>query len=299
MKVKESFSRKVFCVCNVLFLLAIIVVVMFPYLNVIAKAFNDGQDTSMGGITIYPRVPTLLNFETVLADPSIIRAFFVSVAVVVSGTLLALTVQFMTAYVFINKKLVGRGAIMLLFLIPMYFGGGLIPQYILYANVGLLDNFLVYILPGAFSAYNMIIMRSYLSSVHISLFEAARIDGASDFRMAFGIALPLAKPVLATVGLWLAVGFWNNWTTTMYYIMDKDLFTLQYVLVQILKEAERIQAIIMEAMLSGQFVDIDIKVTSESIKCAQLVVTTLPIVMVYPFLQKYFIKGTTLGAVKD
>lgn len=299
MKVKESFSRKVFNVCNVLFLLAIIVVVMFPYLNVIAKAFNDGNDTAMGGITIYPRVPTLLNFETVLNDPSIIRAFFVSVAVVVSGTLLSLLVQFMTAYVFINKKLVGRGAIMLLFLIPMYFGGGLIPQYILYANVGLLDNFLVYILPGCFSAYNMIIMRSYLSSVHISLFEAARIDGASDFRMCFGIALPLAKPVMATVGLWLAVGLWNNWTTTMYYIMEKDLFTLQYVLVQILKEAERIQAIIMEAMLAGELVNVDVKVTSEAIKCAQLVVTTLPIVMVYPFLQKYFIKGTTLGAVKD
>lgn len=147
--------------------------------------------------------------------------------------------------------------------------------------------------------YNMIIIRTYLSSISDSLREAAKLDGANDFGIAFKIVLPLAKPVLATVALWLAVGIWSSWTTTLYFVTKKELFTLQYILMQVLKEAERIQAVINEAALRGEILNIKPTVTTESVRSAQIIITTLPIVIVYPFLQKYFIKGVMLGGVKD
>lgn len=299
MKTKDSFSRKVFNVFNILFFLVIIIVVLFPYVNVLAKAFNDGMDTAMGGITIFPRKFTLENFGAIFSDAAFPRALILSISITVLGTFVGLLVQFMAAYVFLNKDLMGRNWMLIFFMIPMYFGGGLIPTYILYSNMGLLNNYLVYILPGCFSMYNMIIIRTYLTSISDSLREAAKLDGANDFEIAFRVVLPLAKPVLATVALWLAVGKWSNWITTLYYVTDKSLFTLQYLLMQVLKEADKIQRIINEAMLRGEILEIQPKVTTESVRSAQIVVTTLPIVIVYPFLQKYFIKGVMLGAVKD
>lgn len=205
----------------------------------------------------------------------------------------------MAAYVLMNKKFHGRNVFIYMFLIPMYFGGGIIPQYILYSKVNLLNNFLVYILPGCFSMYNTIIIRSYLESIPSSLAEAAKIDGANDLRIAFQVILPLAKPVMATVGLWTMVGAWNDWTTTLYFVTKKDLYTLQYVLMRLLKENQAIQSMISQAAMNGEVLDISMNVTSESIQAAQLIVTTIPIVLVYPFLQKYFIQGMTLGAVKN
>ena len=299
MKIKESFSRKLFCVFNVVFMVLMCLTVLFPYLNTLAKSLNDGADTARGGIVLWPRVFTWKNYETVLSDPNIVRAFFVSVAAVILHTLLTLFVTFTAAYTMMHRKLVGRNWITALFMIPMYFGGGLIPKYMLYSDLNLLNNFLVYIIPGCFSFYNMIIMRTYLQSIPGSLCEAATIDGANDITIAFKVLLPLAKPVIATIGLWTAVATWNNWTTTLYFVTKKELFTLQYVLMQVLKEAEKIAAIIKEAAMNGIILDAEMEVTSVSIQSAQLMITTLPIVLVYPFLQKYFIKGTTLGAVKD
>jgi len=299
MKLKDSFSRKVFNVFNIIFFLAMMLVVLFPYINVMAKAFNDGNDTAMGGITFFPRKFTLENFGAVISDAAFPRAFLLTVSITVLGTFVGLLVQYMTAYVFLNKDLMGRNWLLIFFMIPMYFGGGLIPTYILYSKMGLLNNYLIYILPGCFSMYNMIIIRTYLSSISDSLREAAKLDGANDFGIAFRVVLPLAKPVLATVALWLAVGTWSNWTTTLYYVTDKSLFTLQYILMQVLKEADKIQRIINEAMLRGEILDIKPKVTTDSVRSAQIIITTIPIVIVYPFLQKYFIKGVMLGAVKD
>ncbi len=295
----DSVSRRIFYVCNVIFFLLLIAVVLFPYLNILAKALNDGKDTAMGGITIFPRRPTFENFTTVLGDKSFGRAFLTSACIVVAGTLLNLLVQFMAAYVFMNKQFIGHKVLLYLFMVPMYFGGGLIPQYILYSKLGLLNNYLVYVLPGCFSVYNMIIIRSYLNSIPASLAESARVDGANDLRIAFRIILPLAKPVLATVALWVAVALWNDWLTTLYFVTKKEMFTLQYVLMQVLKEAEKIQAIIKEAAMRGEVVNIKSNITTESVKSAQLIVTTVPIIIMYPFLQKYFIQGITLGAVKD
>jgi len=299
MKTKDSFSRKVFNVFNIIFFLAMMLVILFPYINVLAKALNDGSDTALGGITFFPRKFTWENFGAVINDAAFPRALLLTISITLLGTLVGLLVQYMTAYVFLNKDLMGRTWLLFFFMIPMYFGGGLIPTYILYSKIGMLNNYLIYILPGCFSMYNMIIIRTYLSSISDSLREAAKLDGANDFGIAFKVVLPLAKPVLATVALWLAVGIWSNWTTTLYYVTDKSLFTLQYLLMQVLKEADKIQRIINEALLRGEILEIQPKVTTDSVRSAQIIITTIPIVIVYPFLQKYFIKGVMLGAVKD
>lgn len=299
MKKKDTLSRKIFYVCNILLMLLIVVVTLFPYLHILAKAFNDGKDAAMGGIVLWPRVFTLDNFGTVLSDDNFLRSLLLSIARVIASTVLNLFVQFMVAYVLMNKNFYGNKFFVYMFMIPMYFGGGIIPQYILYSNIGLLNNFLVYILPGCFSMYNTIIIRSYLSTIPASLAESARVDGANDIRIAYQILFPLAKPVMATVGLWTMVGAWNDWTTSLYFITKKELFTLQYVLMRVLKENQAIQSMLREAAMRGEELRMELNVTSEAIQSAQLIVTTVPIVLTYPFLQKYFIQGMTLGAVKD
>lgn len=299
MSKKDSLSRKLFYIFDIVFMLVMCVVVLFPYLNVLAKAFNDGQDTMRGGITIFPRIFTLENFATVMRDDSFWRSALVTVSCVIVGTVLGLLVQFLSAYVLLNERLYGHKFWIILIMIPRYISGGLIANYIFYANINMLNNYWVYILPGLFSVYNMIIIRSYLSSIPSSLAESAKVDGANDITIAFRIILPLAKPVLATVGLWLAVAHWNDWTTTLYYVTDRNLYKLQYVLMQVMKETEKIQALIREAEMNGIILNIVPKVTTESIQSAQLIITTLPIVCVYPFVQKYFISGITLGAVKS
>ena len=296
---KKTFSRKVFNVANITFFILMMIGVLFPYVNVLAKAFNEGKDTAMGGILLLPRRFTWENFETVIKNEAFGGAFFMSASLAVVCTVCNLTVQFMAAYAFLNRDLAGRSILMTFLFIPMYFGGGIIPQYILYSNIGLLNTYWVYVLPGLMNTYNMIIIRSYLESIPPSLRESARIDGANDIKIAFQIMLPLSKPVLATVALWTAVGAWSTWTPTLYYITNKKLITLQYLLMQVIKESDRIRSMIVEAQLRGETVDIVPKVTTESVQSAQIIITTFPIIMVYPFLQKYFITGVTLGAVKD
>lgn len=274
--------------------------VLFPYLNVLAKSFNDGNDTMRGGITIYPREFSLQNYDAILGDDAFGRAFIVSVCSVVLGTLLSILVQFMAAYVFLHKDMFGSKLLYVFLIIPMYFGGGIVPTYILYSQIGLINNYMVYFLPGCFSFYNMIIIRSYMSSLPYSLHEAAKIDGANDLCVFFKIILPLAKPILATIALWTAVGIWSDWTTPLYYITKSKMYNLQYLLVQVLKEAEKVSQLITQAALRGEIIETkNTTITTEGVKCAQMIVSTIPIVIIYPFLQKYFIQGVTLGAVKD
>ena len=279
---------------------ALVVVMIFPYLNILAKALNNGEDTAMGGITIFPRVFTWENFETVIYDSAFPRSAFVSVVKTLAGTLIALVVQFLVAYAFTHKDLYGKKGLLLFLMIPMYFGGGLIPCYIYFSNTGMINNWALYLLPSAFSLYNMIIIRSYMETLPAGLTDAAYIDGANDLQVLTKIITPLCKPILATVALWSAVGHWSEYTITMYYFTDKKLYTLQYLLYQVLKETEKIEAMMKEALLRGEtIIGLEQAITTESVRCAQIIVTTIPIVICYPFLQKYFIHGVTLGAVKD
>ena len=295
---------RVFTAFNTFFMLIMIVVMVYPYLNVMAKAFNDSTDTMYGGITIFPRVPTFANFQGLLSDKQLVNSIFISVYRVVIGTILSLIVRFMAGYALAQRNLVGRKSILIFFMIPMYFGGGLIPQYMLYKTLGLINNFWVYILPGMFAFFEMIMIRTYMNTLPDSLYESAKLDGANHFQIFIRLTIPLSIPILATVTLWTAVAHWNDWVTTLYFVPTrKDLYTLQYVLSEIIREADRIKGMIRAMIEAGESMEDvakqNIATTPEALRAAQVILTTLPIIMLYPFLQKYFIKGIMIGAIKE
>lgn len=291
---------KVFSCFNIVFMLLLGVVLVFPYLNILARSFNDAADSARGGLTIFPRVFSVENYKTLFADKSISQAAVVSVLRVVIAVVLSVIVQFAAAYA-LTFKFEGKAFFTWLFTIPMFLTAGMVPTYVLITKLGLLNNFWVYILPGLFSFYNTIIIRTFIgNSIPKALQESAMIDGANEIKILFKIIIPISMPVLATVALWIMVGQWNDWTTTLYYIRKSSLFTLQYIMMQMVKESERIQQMIQAARESGQAVDENIKTaSSDGLIAAQVIVTTIPIICVYPFLQKYFVKGIMMGGVKE
>jgi putative aldouronate transport system permease protein len=296
----ESIPYKIFKAANIAFLSILVFVMIFPYLNVLAYAFNDSFDSRFGGITIYPRVFTLDNFRLLFENKDVIHALGVSIARVAAGTIIAVFVQFACAYAFTLQGVAGRGVILIFLIVPMYFNGGLIPTYLIYSELHVSNTFWVYILPVSFSLYNMVIIRSYLYSIPDSLGESARIDGANEWKIMTQIFMPLSMPIIAVMTLWTAVYHWNDWTTTLYYVTDRDLYTIQYILMQILKEGERVAKLMEEAIMKQINITAGAQaITPQAIRAANIILTTLPIVLVYPFLQKYFVKGVTLGAVKE
>lgn len=295
----EGIGYKIFKVINALFMLLIGVVMLFPYLHVLAKAFNEGKDAALGGILIWPRAFTAENFRVILSGSTFKNALMVSVTRVLVGVVLGLFVQFSAAYALTRKNFFGKNVITNLFVFSMYVSAGMIPTYVLYSQIGLLNSFWVYILPTLFSYYNIVIIRTFMqTTIPMSLEESALIDGANEFVIFFRIILPLSKPILATMALWIMVAHWNDWITTLYYIRKSNLFTLQYIMMQIVKESERAQKAVAAALESGMNAENIQQTTSEALSAAQVIVSTLPIICVYPFLQKYFVKGIMLGSVK-
>lgn len=297
---KMSISRRIFVVCNTLFLLLLSFSFIAPYLNILAKSFNSARDTMLGGITFYPRVFTWDNYDIVLRDPNIIQSTIISILRVVTGSLFSLFLQYSVAYVLLRKGLPLRKTIVMYFTIPMFINGGLISEYIIYAKLDLYNHFLIYILPASFSFYNMIIIRTYLQGIPESLLESARLDGAGELTILLRIMLPLSMPIVATILLWCAVAHWNDWTRTLYFVDNPELYTLQYRLMLAQKEAESLQQMIQNAMETGRPLGtIDSDVSGESVQAAQTIITTIPIVLTYPFFQRYFVSGVTMGSVKE
>ncbi len=295
---KKTLSGKTFDVINVIFMVLLCVVMIYPYLNQLAVSLNDGADTMLGGLTIYPRKPTWTNYRTIFTNQSILTSSVVTVITVILSTVLTLIVCVGAAYTVKKKDLPFRNAIIWFLLIPNYISAGVIPVFILYRYLHLMNNILVYILPSAFTFYNVIIIRTFLSSIPMALEESAYVEGANELQILWKIILPLCKPVLATVALWTMVASWNDWTTTLYYVNEPSRFKLQYVIMQIIKQSEIVQKMTIEAAMTGG-TSTKARPTSESVKAAAIIFSTLPIVMTYPFLQKYFVKGVTIGAVKD
>lgn len=277
------------------FLFLLCVVCLYPFLNQLAISFNEGRDSAQGGITIFPRKPTLENYKTLFNDPGYVGAAVITISRSIIATVLHILVIFSAAYALTRKGLRGRKLITTILALPMYLQAGLIPMYILYRNLGLINNYWVYILPFCFSFYNMVIVRSFIQEIPEALEESALIDGANEIKILFKVILPLSFPVLATIALWSLVGQWNDWTTTLYYVTNKELYPLQYVMMRVIKQGEQIRN---QAYLEGTGVDLSVKTTSESVKAAMIIATSAPIIAVYPFLQKYFVKGVTIGAVK-
>lgn len=293
---RRTKGEKVFNVFNIILMILICIITIYPYLNQLAVSLNEGKDSMAGGITIFPRKFTLENYRTVLMNPDIIRAFIVSVLKVVLSVLLSVSVVFSAAFALTRKGLPWKRGFTLYLMIPAYISAGVIPLYMLYRYIGLIDNFLVYVLPTIFAFYNMVIVRSFIQEIPESIDESALIDGANEFQIMWKITLPLSLPVLATITLWVAVNAWNEYNTTLMYITSHELFTLQYLMMQIIKESELVQQIAIESAMGGT--TSSAQPTPDSIKAATMIITTIPIILTYPFLQKYFIKGMTVGAVK-
>ncbi len=299
----RSISYRIFNVFNIILMTLIMLVTIIPLWITVVQSLNEGTDTMLSGAVLWVNKFTWENYKQLLNDETMIRAVGVTLARVAVGVLLGIFVQFTTGYAMSVKGYRWKKHITMFFMLPMFFNGGIIANYLLYSNMGLLDNFLVYILPALFSFYNVIVIKSFIdSSIPASLFESARLDGASEMKIVWQIAFPLSTPIMATIGLWLAVSHWNDYTSTMYYIItNTGLQTLQYKLVSLIKETERIQQMLAAAAQEGKISEVQntVTFTSDSLVAAQVVLTTLPIVIVYPFLQKYFVKGITLGSVKE
>ncbi|EFM10758.1 binding-protein-dependent transport systems inner membrane component [Paenibacillus curdlanolyticus YK9] len=281
-----------FDVLNGLGMLLICFVTLYPIWYVLVNAFNEGQDAMRGGIYWWPRVFSIESFEAVFKNSGIMTAMGVTVAKTLIGTVVHVLFTAMVAYALSRRELIGRKFYMYVGTITMFFSGGLIPTFLLIRDLHMLDSFLVYIIPAMFSFFDLIIFLAFFRDIPDALDEAARIDGAGDLSIFVKIVLPVSLPVLATIALFHGVYQWNDFFTGIIYINNVDLQPIQTYLFRVVAQSSSSQMI---ASMPG---GIGKSVTSQSVKLATMVVTTLPIVVAYPFLQKYFVKGLMIGAVK-
>ncbi len=292
---RTTAGEKVFTIANYTCMVLLGVVTLYPFLNVLAISLNDSLDTVKGGITIFPRMFTLNNYKEIFQLNTLSTAVTVSVLRTVVGTFAGIISTAMLAFTMSREDYFARKFITVLFVVTMYVGGGLIPDYMLIRHLGLTNNFLVYIVPNLISVFNVIVLRSFIDGLPFELQESAKLDGANDLTVFFRIIFPLCTPAIATLSLFIAVGQWNSWFDTFLYCgLNKNLTTLQFELQKILSNAQSGSQDMYRGIDST-----DIKrISPESIRMAMTIVATLPILFVYPFVQKYFIKGLTLGAVK-
>lgn len=301
-KKRRSYMRTredvIFDTSNVIFMIILCIFMLYPFLNQIAISFNDASDALRGGIYLWPREFTLHNYQHVFEKADIWQAIFISVSRTVIGAGVGLFCTAMVAYAIAQEHFMFKRSVAIIFIMTMYFNGGLIPTFLLMRDLNLIGTFWVYILPALISAFNLIIMRSFIQGLPKSIFESARIDGAGDFRIFFRIVLPLSLPVLATVALFNAVFQWNQWFDVFLYNSSiPELTTLQYELMKILQNASTQSGDAASAFANSAGGSRNV-VTPKSIQATMTIVASVPIIMVYPFLQKYFVKGMTLGAVK-
>lgn len=291
---KISVWDTVFVVCNTLFMILFVVITLYPVLNTLAISFNDGTDALRGGIYLWPRKFTLQNYTTVLQKNNLITGAYVTVARTVIGTALALAANSLLAFIVSRKRFLFKRQLSLFWVVTMYVNGGLIPTFLLYKNLGLTNSFWVYVIPGMMSAFNMLVIRTYMNGIPDSLEESAQLDGAGYMTIFVKIISPLCKPVYATVALFVAVGQWNSWFDAMLYNrMSDNLTTLQYELMKLLSSVTN-QSASAEAMKNAVGT-----VTPTSVRAAATIITMLPIICLYPFLQRYFVAGLTIGGVKE
>ena len=296
-KIRSSAADKTVSIVTYVVVIALCLLILLPCLNVLALSFNDGKDAARGGVYFWPRVWTLQNYREVFQDGSIINAYKITIARTVIGTLMSLIVTSFAAFALNQTELPGRKIITFLITFTMLFGGGTIPTYIQYNELGLLDTFWVYVIPSLVSVTYLIMMRSFFDGLPYALQEAAKLDGCGYFGIFFRIMLPLSKPVLAVVGLYTAVNHWNDWFAGAFYMTSDKLWPVQTVLQQMLSRAMSASSQQIDNV-SAAIAASKSAVTTDSLKMAAVVITTVPILCVYPFVQKYFAKGTLIGAIK-
>lgn len=293
-KIKKSVPDKIFVVCNTIFMIAFVIITLYPVLNTLAISLNDGTDALRGGIYLLPRKWTMKNYITVLQKNNLITGAYITVLRTVLGTVTALFANAILAFIVSRKRFLFKRSLSLFWVITMYVNGGMIPTFLLYKNLGLTNSFWVYVIPGMVSAFNMLVIRTYMAGIPDSLEESAQLDGAGYTTIFLKIISPLCKPVYATVALFVAVGQWNSWFDAMLYNrMSQQFTTLQYELMKLLSSVTN-QSSSAEAMKNAMG-----SVTPTSVRAAATILTMLPIICLYPFLQRYFVTGLTIGGVKE
>lgn len=295
---RTSSNERVFNVVLYAVMIFMGAITLYPFLNVLAISFNNSIDSVRGGIYIWPRIFTLKNYAEIFEYKTLTTGFYISTLRTVIGTVLGVLCSAMVAYVVSCREFVLQKFVATIFILTMYFGGGLIPDYMLVRQLGLINNFWVYIWPGLISGFNVFVLRAYIDTLPISLKESAKLDGANDLIIFFRIIFPLCVPVIATIALFVAVGHWNDWFATyLYCSTNQNLTTMQYEMMRIMSDATLGSN--NAFMYRTGTANLMNQVSPESIRMAITIVATVPIVIIYPFMQRYFVKGLTLGAVKS
>ncbi|MGG6312587.1 carbohydrate ABC transporter permease [Paenibacillus macerans] len=271
----------------------------YPFWNAAVISFNSGSDTMRGGITFWPRAFTLENYAVVFRDERLVGGFAVSVLRTAVGTLLSILATAVFAYGMTKSGLLGRKMYMVVCIVTMFFSGGLIPTYLLIRELQMIDTFWVMVIPGLISVWNMIIFRTFFKGMPAGLEESARMDGCSNWGVLFRIILPLSGPVLATLSLFTAVYHWNDWFTPSIYISNVDLLPIQTKLQQILSSNIMMEQMSQMDSAAASHLNRMKTVTTKSLSMATMMVATVPILCVYPFVQKYFVKGVMIGSLKE
>ncbi len=273
----------------------VVIATVYPFYYVIIHAFNSGTDSALGEMYLWPRKPTLQNFRELLSDGRWGTAILVSISRTVIGTALGVFCTSLIAYAISFEDLAFRGIYYKIYLFTMYFGGGMIPFYILLKSIGLINSFWVYVIPGMINVYYMLVLVNFFQGIPKSLYESAWLDGAGNVRVFLQVALPLSKACLATIALFFAVGQWNSWLDSAYYITKDHLRPMAYLMTQVVNKSMASVADNSQAMA---YASSAAKTTTVSLQMASIVVAVFPILAVYPFLQKYFVKGVMIGSVK-
>ena len=291
-KIRTSTGEKIFTVFNYPFITVLCLVMLYPFWHVVMQSFSSMEETLKGGMFLYPKGFNIDTYKSVFNNPQVFTGFGTSFMVTIVGTVLGTLLTAMTAYPLSKARLRGGKVMMVLVLFTMIFAAGMIPSFLLVQGLGLLDNRLALILPALVSAYNCIIMKNFFLSIPESLEESARIDGANDIRIFFSIIVPLSKATIATIALFMAVAYWNDYFSTVLYIRSSDKWALQAVLRNMLTNTQQAMA------QAGVNVINTSNTNSETIKAGTIVISTVPILVVYPFVQKYFVTGVMIGGVK-
>lgn len=291
----RSSGELTFTVLNYAFFVAFSLSILFPFVNLLAVSLTQAESLNISKVKLIPDPFSAESYRMILTDRRLYYSYYSTIFRTVVGTGLAIFIMFCAAYPLSKKALPHRTFYTSIFVFTMFFGGGLIPTYLLIKSLGLLDNRLVLVIPGAVSAFNLLVIRNFLMSLPQELEESAFIDGANDIQILFRIVMPLSKPVLATVSLWVAVSYWNEWFQSMIYINDPNKQVVQVWLRRLVIESSDEY---MQKVVGAMEREMGYPIAPETVKAAAIFVTIVPILMVYPFIQRYFVKGVMIGSLK-
>lgn len=299
MRIKASLGDRSLTVFVYVCLTLLAFTTFYPFWNAAVISLNRGMDTALGGVTFWPRAFTLENYEIVFQDARIINGFYVSILRTAVGTFASILCTAIFAYGMTKRELMGRKFYMIACIITMYFSGGLIPSFLVIRGLGLMDSFWVFIIPGLVSVWNMIIFRTFFQGLPAGLEESAKIDGCGYWATFFRIIVPLSGPVIATLALFTAVYHWNDWFYPSIYITNEKLVPIQTMLQQILNSNIMSEQMSQLDSASQSRLSSMKSVTSKSLSMATMMVATIPIILIYPFVQKFFVKGVLVGSLKE